>query len=182
MQLGKQKLGKVTMARDPKEGNVRSGTLIYPENRIGDYFQTGHYVVIRGNNDIGNNVSVGTGTEIAHDVEIGNNVRIHSQCFIPEFTIIKDWCWLGPRVCITNCKLPNEKIAEINGVTLEEGVIIGANATIGPGLTIGEHSLIGAGAVVTKNIPPMEVWVGNPARFLRKVTEDELKRRKSTRE
>jgi len=66
---------------------LRSHTVIYAGNIIGDSFQTGNKVNIRELNRIGDNVSVGTLSVIEHHVEIGNNVRIHSQAFIPEFSV-----------------------------------------------------------------------------------------------
>ena len=80
--------------------------MIYAGNRIGENFQTGNKVNIRESNEIGNNVSIGTLSVIEHHVRIGNGVRMHSQVFVPEFTVIEDDAWLGPNVVITNAKYP----------------------------------------------------------------------------
>ena len=85
---------------------VRSHTVIYAGNIIGNSFQTGNKVNIRELNRIGDNVSVGTLSVIEHHVEIGNNVRIHSQAFIPEFSVLEDDAWIGPNVVLTNAKYP----------------------------------------------------------------------------
>ena len=85
---------------------IRSHTVIYAGNVIGDNFQTGHGVMIREVNKICNNVSIGTKSVVEHHVEIGNNVRVHSQAFIPEYTILEDDCWIGPNVVITNALYP----------------------------------------------------------------------------
>lgn len=145
---------------------LRSHTVIYFGNVIGNNFQTGHHVNIREFNIIGNNVSVGTGTVIEHHVKIGNNVRIHSQAFIPEETLIEDDAWLGPNVVITNALYPRSRNVknELIGATIRRGAKIGANATLLPGVDIGEYALIGAGAVVTRDVAPRSVMVGNPAR------------------
>ena len=150
---------------------IRSHTVIYAGNKIGDNFQTGHLVMIREENDIGDNVSVGTSSVIEHHVKIGNNVRIHSQAFIPEESILEDGCWIGPNVVITNAMYPlspNVK-NELKGVTIRKNAKIGANATLLPGVEIGENALIGAGAVVTKDVPPNKVVVGNPAKIIKDI-------------
>ena len=85
---------------------IRSHTVIYAGNRIGNNFQTGNKANIRELNEIGNNVSVGTLSVVEHHVKIGNGVRIHTQVFVPEFTILEDESWLGPNVVITNAKYP----------------------------------------------------------------------------
>ena len=150
---------------------IRSHTVIYSGNKIGDNFQTGNKANIRELNQIGDNVSIGTLSVVEHHVKIGSNVRIHTQAFIPEFTILEDECWIGPNVVITNAKYPNSPMAkrELRGVTIGKSAIIGANATLLPGVTIGEHALIGAGAVVTKNILMGAIAIGNPAKIINSI-------------
>ena len=145
---------------------IRSGSIIYPGNSIGNNFITGNKVNIRENNVIGDNVSIGTLSIIEHSVTIGNNVRIHSGAFIPEHTIINDGAWLGPRVVITNSKYPARKDSKekLSGVFVSENAVIGANVTILPGLKIGKNALIGAGSVVTKDVPKNMIYAGNPAK------------------
>jgi len=152
---------------------IRSHTVIYAGTKIGINFQSGHHVLIREFNNIGNDVSIGTNTTIEFKIEIGNNVRIHSQAFIPEYCKIEDGCWIGPRVVLTNSKFPYSKRSKefISGVIIKTGAKIGANSTILPGITIGENSLVGAGAVVSKDVPKNVVVVGNPARILKKIED-----------
>ena len=150
---------------------IRSGTTIYAGNKIGHNFVTGNKVNIRENNSIGNNVSVGTLSIIEHSVKIGNDVRIHSGAFIPEFSIIEDSAWIGPRVVLTNSKYParDDSKEKLSGVYISKKAIIGANVTILPGVTIGENSVIGAGSVVTKDVEDNVIFAGNPASFIKKL-------------
>lgn len=147
---------------------IRSHTVIYAGNVIGDHFQTGNKVNIRELNAIGDNVSIGTLSVVEHHVTIGNNVRIHTQAFVPEFSVLEDGCWIGPNVVLTNAKYPvSPGVKEsLVGPIIRTGAKIGANATILPGVVVGEHALVGAGAVVTRDVEPGAVVVGNPARVI----------------
>ena len=154
---------------------IRSHTIIYAGNQIGDNFQTGHHVVIREDNIIGNNVSIGTGTIIEHHIKIGNNVRIHSGAFIPEYSVLEDDVWIGPKVILTNARYPHSSKTKefLAGPFIKTGAMIGANATILPGVCIGEGALVGAGSVVTKDVPAETVVAGCPAKFVSYI--DDLK-------
>lgn len=161
----KYKIGKNAIIREP--------IIIYSGNKIGDNFQTGHFVTIREENKIGNNVSIGSHSNIEHHVIIEDNVRIHSNCFIPEYSILKHDCWIGPNVVLTNAKYPksiNVK-KELIGPTIGEYAKIGGNSTILPALKIGKHALIGAGSVVVKDVPDFAIVVGNPGKVIGDIRE-----------
>jgi acetyltransferase-like isoleucine patch superfamily enzyme len=130
------------------------------------------------NNSIVFNSSIDDYTQIGSFVEVGNAkigkyCRIGSFSFICDGVEIGDACFIAPHVCFTNDKNPSaakalDKKDFIPLKTIvEDGVVIGANATILPGITIGMGSVIGAGSVVTKDVPAFEMWVGNPARKLK---------------
>jgi acetyltransferase-like isoleucine patch superfamily enzyme len=150
---------------------IRSHTVIYAGNRIGNRFQTGNKANIRELNLIGDDVSIGTLSIIEHHVTIANKVRIHSQVFIPEYTTLDESAWIGPNVAITNAKFPqspNVK-AELKGAKVGRSAKIGANSTLLPAVIIGDNSLIGAGSVVTKDVSSDSIVAGNPAKFIRKI-------------
>jgi len=152
---------------------IRSHTVIYAGNVIGRNFQTGNKVNIRESNRIGDNVSIGTLSVVEHHVDIGNNVRIHTQVFIPEFSVLEDGCWIGPNVVLTNAKYPLSPGVKdsLAGPVVRRNAKIGANATLLPGVVIGEGALVGAGAVVVRDVPAGAVVVGNPARVIRHVSD-----------
>lgn len=150
---------------------IRSHTVIYAGNDIGESFQTGNKVNIRELNNIGSHVSIGTLSVIEHHVSIKDAVRIHSNVFVPEFSFLEANSWLGPNVVLTNARYPKSPTVKdsLFGPTIGENAKIGANATILPGVNIGGNALVGAGSVVTKNVDEKSIVAGNPAKFIRKV-------------
>ncbi len=148
------------------DGVIRSHTVVYAGARIGARFQSGHGVLIREDTVIGDDCSIGSGTVVEFSVRIDDGVRLHSQCFVPEHSILEAGCWLGPRVVITNAKFPASARtkASLDPVLIKRGAKVGANATLLPGIVIGVGSLVGAGSVVTRDVPDNSIVVGNPAR------------------
>src|SRR5438552_4064752 len=116
---------------------IRSHTVIYAGNHIGANFQTGHSVMIRESNEIGDNCSIGTHSNIEHHVKIGNRVRIHSHVFIPEYSVLEDDAWVGPGAVFTNDLYPPSRtVVPLKGPQLMPRAGVGANATLYPGLII----------------------------------------------
>lgn len=152
---------------------IRSHTVIYAGNVIEANFQTGHGAMVRECNRIGRDVSIGSHSIVEHDVIIGNGVRIHSNVFIPEFSVLDDGAWVGPNVVFTNAKYPRSPgiKMELKGPHLFLNVIIGANSTILPGVSIGAGAIVGAGSVVVEDVPEGKVVVGNPARIIKNVVD-----------
>lgn len=113
---------------------------------------------------------------IENDVVVGNRVTIKSGVQLWDGLRVADDVFIGPNATFTNDKNPRskqrpEKFLETN---IYEGASIGANATILPGVSIGRGAMVGAGAVVTHNVPPYAVVVGNPARISGYISENQL--------
>src|SRR3990172_8357139 len=101
---------------------IRSHTVIYAGNKIGANFQTGNKANIRELNSIGDNVSIGALSVLEHHIVVEDEVRIHSQAFIPEYSVLKRKCWIGPNVVFTNAKYPRSPNVKehLQGAVIEE--------------------------------------------------------------
>lgn len=156
-----------------KNAVIRSHTVIYAGNVIGGGFNSGHSALIREENSIGSDVSIGSHTVIEHHVEIQDGVRIHSQAFVPEFTVLEKGCWIGPNVVFTNALHPLcEHVKEcLKGATVRSRAKVGANSTVLPDVEIGEDALVGAGSVVVRDVAPGTVVAGAPAKVVKRVED-----------
>ena len=144
---------------------VRSFSVIYAGSSIGAHLETGHGVVIREQNRIGDQLSIWNNSTIDYGCIIGNRVRMHSGVYVAQFTVIEDDVFLAPGVMIANDRHPICADC-MKGPTIKRGARVGINVTLLPEVVIGEDALVGAGAVVTKDVPPRAVVVGNPARVI----------------
>lgn len=150
---------------------IRSHSVIYAGSHIGTGLQTGHNVVIREENEIGDNFQIWNNTVVDYGCRIGDNVKLHCNIYVAQFTVIADDVFMAPGVTIANDPHPGcpDSHRCMRGPTIERGAQIGVNVTILPFVTIGERALIGSGTVVTKDVPPETVFIGNPGRTARSI-------------
>ena len=141
---------------------------------IGEDTNIWQFCVVLPNARIGSNCNICAGVLIENDVVIGNNVTVKSGVQLWDGVTVEDDVFIGPNVTFTNDLFPRSKEypEQFWKTNVKNGASIGANSTILCGITIGENAMIGAGSVVTKDIPAGELWVGNPARFVRKIEEE----------
>ena len=134
---------------------------------IGEGTKIWHFSHIMPNCEIGLNCNIGQNVVVSPDVKLGNNVKVQNNVSIYSGVICEDDVFLGPSMVFTNVTNPRSGVnrrGQYAKTTVKRGASIGANATIVCGHDIGEFAFIGAGAVVTKNILPYALVVGNPAR------------------
>lgn len=154
-------------ARIGAHGILRSGTLIYGDVTLGDYFQSGHYTVIRAKVHAGNYCTVSNHSTLEGIVRLGDGVRIMSHVYVPSRTWFGNHVFVGPGVTFLNDRTPGrwgDKAHEPRGAIIEDDVVIGGGCTIMPGVRIGAGSFIAAGTLVTKDIPSGKLAKGRPAR------------------
>jgi acetyltransferase-like isoleucine patch superfamily enzyme len=139
--------------------------------KIGDNTNIWQFCVILAQAKIGKNCNINSNVFIENKVSIGDNVTIKCGVQVWDGITIENDVFIGPNTTFTNDKNPRSrnKNFKIKKTLVKKGASIGANVTILTGLIIGTNSLVGAGAVVTKNIPDNEIWIGHPARFYKKI-------------
>jgi len=134
---------------------------------IGDATKVWHFSHIMSDSVIGKNCNIGQNVVISPEVILGNNVKIQNNVSLYTGVICDDDVFLGPSCVFTNVINPRSAInrrGEYAKTHVGKGATIGANATIVCGNDIGAYAFIGAGAVITKEVKPYALMVGNPAR------------------
>ncbi len=164
--INQLELSKVTIGSNCV---FRDGSIVYEGVKISNNLRSGHYFQIRENTVIGENCIIGTKVIIEHNVEIGDNVCLQSSSFICPNAKIGNNVTTGPNVTFLDNKYLDYSLSPSAGPIIEENVKIGGAVTILPGIRVGSNSVIGAGSVVTKDVPPDSIYVGNPAILLRKI-------------
>ena len=133
--------------------------------------------------EIGDDVKIGTFVEIQKGAKIGNRCKISSHSFICEGVTLEDEVFIGhnvtfindlfPRATDGDGRLQTEADWKCIPTLVKRGASIGSSATLLCGITVGEYSIVGAGSVVTRDVPPYSVVVGNPAKVLKMLPKKE---------
>lgn len=134
---------------------------------IGKETKIWHFSHVMKNAEIGQKCNLGQNVLVSPDVKLGNNVKVQNNVSIYTGVICEDDVFLGPSMVFTNITNPRSAVVrrdQYEKTLVKKGATIGANATIVCGNDIGEYSFIGAGAVITKEVKPYALMVGNPAR------------------
>ncbi|NOX48434.1 MAG: N-acetyltransferase [Chlorobi bacterium] len=135
--------------------------------KIGNGTKIWHFSHIMKNCMIGENCNIGQNVVVSPEVVLGRNVKIQNNVSLYTGVICEDDVFLGPSMVFTNVTNPRSAVVRRGSyekTLVKKGASIGANATIVCGHDIGEFAFIGAGTVVTKEVPPYALVVGNPSR------------------
>jgi UDP-2-acetamido-3-amino-2,3-dideoxy-glucuronate N-acetyltransferase len=141
--------------------------IIHPDASIGEGTKIWHFSHIMANCKIGKGCNIGQNVVVSTDVALGDNVKVQNNVSIYSGVICEDDVFLGPSMVFTNVINPRSHVVrrgQYAKTIVRKGASIGANATIVCGHEIGEYAFIGAGAVVTKEVLPYALVLGNPAR------------------
>jgi acetyltransferase-like isoleucine patch superfamily enzyme len=159
--------------------NVRigHGVVIEKDCIIGNNVFIGHHTVLRPKTIIGDDSIIGHLSVFEGECIIGDRVLIHSQCHITKDVIIEDDVFIAPFFCGANtARIVHGRNypLQISGYHIGRAARIALCVSVAPGIIIGENALIGVNANVTKNVPPRQIWYGNPARFQGHVPAEEI--------
>lgn len=129
------------------------------------------FCVVFPHAQIGENCNICSHCLIENEAVVGNNCTIKCGVQLWDGIVLEDNVFIGANVTFTNDLYPRSKNEDwtMMKTIVRKGTTIGAGSTILPGIEIGENAMVGAGSVVTKSIPAGEIWIGNPAKFLRKI-------------
>jgi len=156
---------------------VSTGAILFAGTRLGARVILGDQACVRERCVIGDDVVVGRGSLVENDTTIGALTKIQADAYVTAYSTLEENVFIAPCVVTTNDDFmgrTERRHDRIKGPTIRRGARIGGGAILLPGVEIGEEAFVGAGAVVTKDVPPRKLVVGNPARVLRDVPDDEL--------
>jgi acetyltransferase-like isoleucine patch superfamily enzyme len=160
---------------------VSTGAIVFAGSRIGARVILGDQSCVRERVVIGDDVVVGRGSLVENDTSIGAMTKIQADAYITAYSTLEEHVFIAPCVVTTNDNFMGrtERRHElIKGPTIRRGARVGGGAILCPAVEIGEEAFVGAGAVVTKDVPPRALVVGNPARVVREVPDEELLERR----
>lgn len=187
--IGKQPMKAVTSATsdDKKQSPCNIGdncilgtsVVIYAGCSIGNKCLVADLSTVRENVEIGEKTIIGRGVAVENHCKVGSYCKLETNVYVTAYSDIKDYVFIAPGVVTSNDNYAGrseERYKNFKGVTVKRGGRIGAQATILPGKVIEEDGFVAAGSIVTKDVPSEKIVVGNPAKVVKKVSEDQLLR------
>src|SRR5918996_2365859 len=156
---------------------VSTGAIVFAGSRIGARVILGDQSCVRERVVVGDDVVLGRGSLIENDTTVGALARIQAHAYITAYSTLEEQVFVAPCVVTTNDDFmgrTERRLELMKGPTIRRGARIGGGAILLPGVEIGEEAFVGAGAVVLHDVPARAVVVGNPARKIRDVADDEL--------
>jgi acetyltransferase-like isoleucine patch superfamily enzyme len=158
---------------------ISTGAIVFAGSSIGANCIVGDQSCIRERVTLADDCILGRGSLIENDTTVGSGTRIQADAYVTAYSTLEEDVFIAPCVVTTNDNFMGrtEKRRELmKGPTIRRSARIGGGAILCPGIEIGEEAFVGAGAVVTKDVPPGVVVVGSPARVIRDVNPEELRR------
>lgn len=153
---------------------IHETALIDAGAKIGEHTKVWHFAHVLTRTSVGANCSLGQNVMVGPDVTVGNGCKIQNNVAVYKGVTLEDDVFCGPSMVFTNVLTPRahiERKEEFAPTLVGRGATLGANCTIVCGNTIGAFAMVGAGAVVTSDVAPYALVVGNPARQIGWVSE-----------
>jgi acetyltransferase-like isoleucine patch superfamily enzyme len=159
---------------------ILAGAVVFAGTRFGRNCIVGDQACVRERCELGDDVVIGRGAHVENDVSIGARSKVQANAYVTAYSTLEEDVFIAPCVITTNDNFmgrTEKRHALRKGPTIRRGARIGGGAILLPGIDVGEEAFVGAGAVVLENVPARAVVVGNPARQIREVPNDELLKR-----
>jgi acetyltransferase-like isoleucine patch superfamily enzyme len=156
---------------------VSTGAIVFAGTTIGARVILGDQSCVRERVEVADDVVLGRGSLIENDTTVGARTKIQAEAYVTAYSTLEEDVFIAPCVVTTNDNYmgrTEKRLALLKGPTVRRGARVGGGAILCPGIEVGEEAFVGAGAVVTRDVPPRTVVVGNPARVLREVPDEEL--------
>jgi acetyltransferase-like isoleucine patch superfamily enzyme len=156
---------------------VSTGAVVFAGTTVGERVIVGDQACVRERCTIGDDVVIGRGSLVENDTSVGALTKIQAHAYITAYSLLEDNVFIAPCVITTNDNFMGrtEKRHElVKGPTIRRGARIGGGCVLLPGIEVGEEAFVGAGAVVIRDVAPRALVVGNPARHIREVPDEEL--------
>jgi acetyltransferase-like isoleucine patch superfamily enzyme len=156
---------------------VSTGAIVFAGTTLGERVIVGDQACVRERCEIGDDVVIGRGSLVENDTTVGARTKIQADAYLTAYSTLEEDVFIAPCVVTTNDNFmgrTERRHALRKGTTVRRGARIGGAAVLLPGIEVGEEAFVGAGAVVLRDVPAQAVVVGNPARQIREVPEDEL--------
>jgi acetyltransferase-like isoleucine patch superfamily enzyme len=156
---------------------VSAGSIVFAGTKVGAGVILGDQSCVRERCELGDDVVLGRGSLVENDTTIGARTKIQANAYVTAYSLLEEDVFIAPCVVTTNDNFmgrTKKRHGLMKGPTIRRGARVGGGAVLLPGIEIGEEAFVGAGAVVTRDVPPRALVVGNPARQVRDVPEEEL--------
>ncbi len=156
---------------------VSTGAVVFAGTKIGARCIVGDQSCVRERCELGDDVVVGRGSLVENDTTIGARTKIQADAYVTAYSTLEEDVFIAPCVVTTNDNFmgrTEKRHALRKGPTIRRGARIGGGAVLLPGIEVGEEAFVGAGAVVLHDVAPRALVVGNPARQIRDVPDEEL--------